>query len=86
MYNMRASLKYLIKLSKHNFKSQYNSMQNVAYRLEYMKFYFQVNETRKYGKNRFHEVQSSSLINILFSMKENLYNARGKSGTRMHML
>ena len=54
-------------------------MQNVAYGLEDMKSYFQKNETH----NRFHEVQSSSLIDISFDMRENLCNARGKSKIRM---
>ena len=30
-------------------------------------------------KNRFDEVQSSSLLNITFIMRENLFNARTKS-------
>ena len=80
---MQASLKHLIELSKHNFKSQHDSMQNVAYRLEYMKFYFQESETHKCEKNRFHKLQSSTLINILFIMRENLFNARGKSKIRV---
>ena len=68
MCNMQASLKHLIELLKHNFKSQCNSMQNVAYGLEDMKFYFQENEIHKCEKNRFHEVQSSYLIDIPFSI------------------
>ena len=61
-------------------------MQNMTYRFEYMKSFFQENEIHECGKNRFHEVQSSSLIIILFSMRENLCNARGKSEGRMHMI
>ena len=44
-----------------------------------MKFYFQENETHECEKNRFHEVQSSSLIHIPFSMIENLCNVKSKS-------
>ena len=83
MCKMQASLKHIIELLKHYFKSQCNSKQNIAYWFEYMKSYFQVNETHKCEKNKFHEVQSSSLINILFSMRKNLYNARCKSKIRM---
>ena len=61
-------------------------MQNMAYWLEYMKFYFQENETHECEENRFHEVQSNSLINILFIMIENLCNTRGKSKTMMQSI
>ena len=61
-------------------------MQNIAYWLEYMKSYFQENETHKCEKNKFHEVQSSSLINISFSMRDNLCNARCKSKIKMHII
>ena len=83
---MQANLKYLIELSKHNFKLQCNSMQNIAYRFEDMKSYFKENETHKCRKNRFHEMQSSSLIDIPFSMRKNLCNARGKSKIYMQTI
>ena len=65
---MQKSLKHLIELSKYNFKSQCNSMQNLAYELEDMKSYFKENETHKCEKIRFYKVQSNSLIDIPFSM------------------
>ena len=61
-------------------------MQNVAYGLEYTKSYFQVNISHKCEKNRFHEMQSSSLIDISFGMRENLCNARGKFKTNMQAI
>ena len=48
-----------------------------------MKSYFQDNETHKCEKNRFHEVQSNSLINIPFIMRENLCNARASLKIRI---
>ena len=86
MCKIQASIKYIIELLKRDFKSQYNSMQNIAYWLKYMKFYFQENGIHNCEKNRFYEVQSSSLINITFIMRENLYNARCKSKIKMHMI
>ena len=59
---------------------------NIAYGLEDMKSYFQENETHKYKKDRFYEVQSSSLIHIPFSMRENLCNTRGKSKINMQTI
>ena len=86
MCNMQASIKHIFELEKQNFKSKYSSMQNMTYLLEYMKLYFQENETHECGENRFHEVKSSSLLNITFVMRENLCNARDKSKIRMHMI
>ena len=51
-----------------------------------MKSHFQENKTHKCGENKLHEVQSSFLINIPFSMRDNLCNARGKSKIKMHMI
>ena len=50
-------------------------MQNIAYGLENTKSYFQENDIHKCEKNRFYEVQSSSLIDIPFGMRENLLKA-----------
>ena len=51
-----------------------------------MKSYFQENKIYKCEKNRFYEMQSSSLLNITFIMIKNLYNARGKSKIRMQLI
>ena len=65
MYKMQANINHIIKLKKHGFKSQYISMQNIAYWFEYIKFYFQWNETHKYGKINFMKYnQVSNKYNI----------------------
>ena len=86
MCKMKTSLKHIFELEKQGFKSKYSSMQNMAYWLEYMKSYFEENETHECKKNKFYEVQSSFLITIPFNMIENLCNAKGKSKIRMHMI
>ena len=50
MCKMQASIKHIIEHEKQDFKSKYNSMQNIAYWLEYIKIYFYDNEPYKCRK------------------------------------